>query len=161
LWKGELSLDENAILWKSNGISQALEQVEDWVDQKAAITAERIWKLHAVIYSGRRSRPTPYRDGQNVIRDSIGGIVYLPPEAKDVPVLMDELVDWLSIQERDTPVPVVAGMAHYQFVTIHPFDDGNERTGRALATWILYRGGCDLGRFSALEEFYSSDLQGY
>lgn len=45
--------------------------------------------------------------------------------------------------------------------SIHPFYDGNGRTARALATWILYRGGYDLGRFYALEEFYAQDLQGY
>jgi Fic family protein len=35
------------------------------------------------------------------------------------------------------------------------------RTVRALATWILYRGGYDLGKFYALEEFYYQDLDGY
>jgi Fic family protein len=47
--------------------------------------------------AGRTSaKPTPYRDGQNVIRESRSrGIVYLPPEAADVPLLMRELVAWL------------------------------------------------------------------
>jgi Fic family protein len=140
---------------------QALEQVEAWVADGMLITEERIHKLHAIIYSGKRARATPYRDGQNVIRDSAGGIVYLPPEAKDVPLLMKELVKWIREGENDLPVPVIAGIAHYQFVTIHPFFDGNGRAARALATWILYRGGYDLGRFYSLEEFYSQDLQGY
>jgi Fic family protein len=140
---------------------QALEQVESWVDQQAPITEERICKLHAVIFTGRRAKPTPYRDGQNVIRDSAGGIVYLPPEAKDVPMLMAELVEWLNSNEHETPVPILAGIAHYQFVTIHPFFDGNGRTARALATWVLYRGGYGLGRYYTLEEFYNQDLQGY
>ena len=64
---------------------QALEQVEAWVDEGAPVTEERIRKMHAIIYSGKRTRPTTYRDGQNVIRDRAGGIVYLPPEAKDLP----------------------------------------------------------------------------
>jgi Fic family protein len=140
---------------------QALEQVETWVADGMLITEERIRKLHASVYSGKRARATPYRDGQNVIRDSAGGIVYLPPEAKDVPLLMEELVKWIQETEKDLPVPVIAGIVHYQFVTIHPFFDGNGRTARALATWILYRGGYDLGRFYSLEEFYSQDLQGY
>jgi Fic family protein len=140
---------------------QGLERIEYWIDQKAAITEDLIRKLHAIIYSGRRSKPTSYRDGQNVVRDSTGGIVYLPPEARDVPLLMSELVNWIDSHQKETPVPVIAGIAHYQFVTIHPFYDGNGRTARALATWILYRGGYDLGRFYALEEFYSKDLTGY
>jgi Fic family protein len=140
---------------------QALAQIEEWVEQGVAITEERIRHLHALIYKGKRSRPTPYRDGQNVIRDSAGGIVYLPPEAKDVPDLMSDLVAWIQTAEKDQPIPVAAGIAHYVFVTIHPYFDGNGRTARTLATWILYRGGYDLGRFYALEEFYAQDLEGY
>jgi len=140
---------------------QALAQIEKWVEESKSITEERICQLHALIFSGKRTRPTPYRDGQNVITDGNGAIVYLPPEAKDVLGLMGEMAGWISIAENEQPVPVVAGLAHYQFVTIHPFFDGNGRTARALATWILYRGGYDLGKFYALEEFYCQDLDGY
>jgi len=140
---------------------QALAQIEKWVEESKSITEERICRLHALIFSGKRARPTPYRDGQNVIRDGNGAIVYLPPEAKDVPGLMGEMAGWISSAENEQPIPVVAGLAHYQFVTIHPFFDGNGRTARALATWILYRGGYDLGKFYALEEFYCQDLDGY
>lgn len=140
---------------------QALQQVEKWVEGGQKITEARIGKLHAVLYSGRRAKATPYRDGQNVIRSGSGEIVYLPPEGKDVPGLMTEVVEWLQSNENELPVPVLAGIAHYQFVTIHPFYDGNGRTARTLATWILYRGGYDLGKFYSLEEFYIEDLRGY
>ncbi|MCX6056885.1 MAG: Fic family protein [Chloroflexi bacterium] len=140
---------------------KALAQVETWVEEGKPITEERIRQLHSLIFIGKSSRPTPYRDGQNVIKDSGGGIVYLPPEFSDVPVLMKELTEWILNSEGTLPVPVIAGIAHYQFVVVHPYYDGNGRTARALATWILYRGGYDLGRFYALEEFYAQDLQGY
>jgi len=140
---------------------QALAQIEKWVDEGKSVTEERIRHLHALIFTGKRAKPTPYRDGQNVIRDGSGAIVYLPPEAGDVPDLMKEMVEWINNSENEQPVPVVAGLAHYQFVTIHPFFDGKGRTARALATWLLYRGGYDLGRFYALEEFYFQDLDGY
>jgi len=140
---------------------QALAQIEKWVDEGKPVTEERICQLHALIFTGKRAKPTPYRDGQNVIRDGSGAIVYLPPEAGDVPALMREMVDWIHKSENEQPIPVVAGVAHYQFVTIHPFYDGNGRTARALATWLLYRGGYDLGKFYALEEFYFQDLDGY
>lgn len=140
---------------------QALQQMEKWFEGGQKITEERIRKLHAIIYSGRRARPTPYRNGQNVIRDGGGNIVYMPPEVDDVPGLMKELLTWIHKARVDLPVPVVAGVTHYQFETIHPFFDGNGRTGRMLTTWILYQGGYDLGKFYALEEFYAQDLQRY
>lgn len=140
---------------------QTLQQVEKWVEGSRKITETRIRKIHALLYVGRRAKPTPYRDGQNVIREATGEIVYMPPKSTDVPALMAELVEWIHQSEQEMPVPVIAGVAHYQFVTIHPFYDGNGRTGRMLTTWILYQGGYDLGKFFALEEFYAADLQGY
>jgi len=140
---------------------QALQQVEKWVVGNHKITEARIRKIHALLYGGRRAKPTPYRDGQNVIREATGEIVYMPPEVGDVPVLMNEMVQWIHQAVPEYPIPVIAGIAHYQFVTIHPFYDGNGRTARTLTTWILYQGGYDLGKFYALEEFYAEDLGGY
>jgi Fic family protein len=142
---------------------RALQQVEEWAARQTPISEELIRKLHALIFTGPRSRPTPYRDGQNAVRDAASGaIVYLPPEAVDAAQMMADLVGWIALAEADqTPAPVIAGLAHYQFVTIHPFYDGNGRTARALATLILYRRGYDLGRFYSLEEFYAQDLPAY
>jgi len=140
---------------------RALQQIEKWVEGGQSITETRIRSIHAVLYRVKRAVPTPYRDGQNVIRSSNGEIIYMPPEAPDVPKLMAELVDWIHTASGEMPVPVIAGLAHYQFVTIHPFYDGNGRAARLLTTWILFRGGYDLGKFYALEEFYVQNLEGY
>jgi len=141
----------------------SLQKVEEWSEAGIDITEERVRKLHAVIHKGPKAKATEYRDGQNVIRDAAtGAIIYLPPEAKDVARLMKEMFAWLAKSEKeDIPVPIVAGVSHYQFVTIHPFYDGNGRAARMLATWILYRGLYDLGKFFSLEEFYAEDLNGY
>lgn len=141
----------------------ALLQVEEWAARKAALSEDLIRRLHALIEKGPRSKPSPYRAGQNVIRNAGSGeIVYLPPEAKDVPALMAGLVRWAE-QARKTrlPVPVIAGLAHYQFVTIHPYYDGNGRTARLLATFLLHRGGYGLNGFISLEEHHARDLEGY
>ena len=116
-----------------------------------------------LVERGNRKRPTPYRDGQNVIRDSITHeIVYLPPEAKDVPTLMKALVRWVAQAEREgLAVPVIAGLAHYQFVTVHPYYDGNGRTARLLATFILHRGGYGLNGILSTEEQHARDLDSY
>lgn len=140
---------------------QAQQEMGKWVESGQKITEERIRKLHAILYSGRRAKATPYRDGQNIIRESTGEIVYMPPEAHDVPPLMKELLRWVHSACEEYPIPLIAGVAHYQFEIIHPFYDGNGRTGRMLSTWILYQSGYDLGKFYALEEFYAANLPAY
>jgi Fic family protein len=141
----------------------ALLRVEEWAAKKLPLTEDLIRRLHALVEKGSRAKPTPYRTGQNVIRNAGSGeIVYLPPEAKDVYALMAGLVTWVAQAEKDgLPIPVIAGLAHYQFVTIHPYYDGNGRTARLLATFILHRGGYGLNGFFSLEEHHARDLEGY
>jgi Fic family protein len=86
----------------------------------------------------------------------------MPPEAKDVSRLMKALVTWLAGSERqDLPCPIRAGIAHYQFATIHPYYDGNGRTARLLTTLVLHRGGYDLKGLYSLEEYYARKLGDY
>lgn len=87
----------------------------------------------------------------------------MPPEAKEVPALMKELIAWINteIEEKRLPVPVIAGLAHYQFATIHPYYDGNGRTSRLLATIILHRCGYGLKGIYSLEEYYARNLRQY
>jgi Fic family protein len=127
------------------------------------LSEELVWRLHALVERGRRVKSTPYRNGQNVIRDSASGrIVYLPPEAKDVGPLMAAMVRWVkSVRKQGVPPPVIAALLHYQFVTIHPFYDGNGRTARLLATFILQRDGYGLNGFFSLEEHHAIDLDAY
>jgi Fic family protein len=110
-----------------------------------------------------RVKPSAYRDGQNVIRDARNKtIVYLPPEAKDVPSLMKDLVAWLRASEpQGLPCPIRAGIAHYQFATIHPYYDGNGRTARLLTTLILHLGLYNLKGLYSLEEYYARILGAY
>jgi Fic family protein len=112
---------------------------------------------------GKRAKPTPYPDGQNVIRDAdSGAMIYLPPEAKDVPLLMNALIAWINKTSKEgMPPPIIAALAHYQFVTIHPYYDGNGRTARLMATFILHRDGYSLKGFFSLEEHHAIDLDGY
>jgi Fic family protein len=145
------------------GYYAALDEVERAAQQQEAVTEAAVQRLHALVMGGgkTRVRPTPYRDGQNVIRDSrSSGIVYMPPEAKDVPPLMKELVAWLNRQD-ELPIPIRAGIAHYQFATIHPYYDGNGRTARLLTTLILHLGSYDLKGLYALEEYYARGLKDY
>jgi Fic family protein len=142
---------------------EALIKVEEWASKKTEFSEDLIKKLHSIVDKGRRAKPTPYRDGQNVIRDSAsGGIVYMPPEATDVPCLMAAMVRWVrSAQKEQIPAPLIAALLHYQFVTIHPYYDGNGRTARLLSTFILQRDGYGLNGFFSMEEHHARDLEKY
>lgn len=142
---------------------RALDEVDILTQQPGPLTEEHIQCLHGVVMEGRK-RPTPYRTGQNVIRDQrTGAIVYLPPEAPDIPVLMADLVQWINqaLTTQELPVPIIAALAHYQFATIHPYYDGNGRTARLLTTLLLRRGGYGLNGVYALETYYAEHLQDY
>ena len=138
-------------------------RLEEWAVQGRRISEKLVQQLHGMAMRGKRGAASSYRKGQNAIRDSGSGtLVYLPPEAHDVAPLMAGLIEWInSAIAGEVPVPVVAGLAHYQFVTIHPYYDGNGRTARLLATFILQRYNYGLGGFLSVEEFHARDLAGY
>jgi Fic family protein len=142
----------------------------EWIDEAVADEVEPsetvIQRLHAIIYAGGRGRPretSQYRTGQMRITDSATGkIEYMAPEPQDVPSLMFEFVAWWKSQAaQNLPAAIRAGIVAYRFVTIHPFDDGNGRTTRALATYELWRSGYAFRGYLALEDYYARDLQAY
>lgn len=145
------------------GYYVALAQVERWVAQGVTISEKLIQQTHALVVGGGKEglKPSLYRDGQNVIYDgATKGIVYMPPEAKDVPLLMAGLVKWLH-ENKELPCPLLAAIAHYQFATIHPYYDGNGRTARLLTTFIIHTYSYDLQGIYSLEEYYARDLASY
>lgn len=145
------------------GYYAALDEVERLAKVDGPITEEILQRLHGLVMGGgkKRVKPTPYRDGQNVVQDSrTQTIVYMPPEAKDVPALMRNLVAWIN-RKDDLPIPIKASIAHYQYATIHPYYDGNGRTARLLTTLVLHLHGYGLKGLYALEEYYARQLKDY
>lgn len=84
----------------------------------------------------------------------------MPPEFKDIKNLMRGMVNWIN-KNIELPCPIIAGIAHYQFTTIHPYYDGNGRTARLLTTLILHLGKYDLKGLYSLEEYYARNLDAY
>ena len=126
----------------------------DFIDAVAAgqFTEDLIRQLHAVIYRGMSGpgRPPALSDYREH-HVQVGSMEYLPPEPHDVPGLMSEFVAWVRANEAIVPGPILAAIVAYQFVTIHPFGDGNGRTCRALATLILKRTGYGLKGMASME----------
>lgn len=137
----------------------------EYVDKhhSKVLTEEILQTIHGLVLYGK-NKPTVYRDGQNVIKDGLSGaIVYMPPEASDVPKMMEDLLNWINEKLKDgkTPVPIIASLAHYQFATIHPYYDGNGRTARLLTNYILHHGGYGLKGIYSLEEYYAKHIHNY
>lgn len=124
------------------------------------ITEDLIFKVHNLVIGKSLTHKNNFRDGQNVVKDAESGIiVYMPPEAKDVSGLIKQMIKELNL--ADIPIPIKAGILAYEFVTIHPFWDGNGRTARLLATYILKAYGYDLKGFYVMEEFYDKNIEEY
>ena len=134
----------------------ALRFVEKHQRQKK-IAHKDLLALHAIIASdvmdqGRAGR---YRD----MRVRVGA--YLPPPPEQVSGLMTELFDWWNKNAAEWSPVISSAVIHYRFEEIHPFADGNGRTGRALALWELYRRGFDTHHIFSVDEFYWEDRPRY
>ncbi|HEY9204922.1 MAG TPA: Fic family protein [Candidatus Methanoperedens sp.] len=144
---------------------RVLEDVEKY-QEKGKITDKIILKLHKNITKNTLENPEHegrYRELQVYVGNRITGeVIFMPPSPEKVPELMNEFVEWLNSSDSSQLNPVlIAGISHYEFVRIHPFVDGNGRTGRALATLILSLKEFDIKKFFALDDYYDSDRMAY
>lgn len=138
--------------------NKALEYVQKLIKKRdAGITEELIREVNALILKDIKDRITGiYRTKQVIVGD------YLPPEHFKVPILMHEFVEWLKDPQPPNLSPILyTGIAHYQFVAIHPFEDGNGRTTRVLTTRMLIYYGYDMSSFFALESYYNRNRKTY
>lgn len=125
--------------------------------RRRAFRHEDIFELHrlladAVMDQGRAGR---YR----TIAVRVGH--HVPPAAAEVSGLMFELLQWWNDRSAELSPVLSSSILHYQFEWIHPFADGNGRTGRALALWELYRRGFDSHHIFSVDEYYWEDRPAY
>lgn len=147
---------------------KALQYIEKFVKSKKPISEKVLLKIHSLVTN--KTLPVDqsghFRQGPiYVVRRRLGfpdEVVYAGPRAVNVPCLCNGLVEWINKSEKDEINPViVAGIAHLEIAAIHPFNDGNGRTARAMATLILYKRGYDFRHLFALEDYYNRDLPSY
>lgn len=144
---------------------KALQSIDKLTDSKR-IAEKDILRIHKIVTKDTLENPSDcgvYRNRYVIVGNRLTGEVYFrPPANENVPKLMKKLVMWLNSSEAKALDPVIeAGIAHYEFVRIHPFIDGNGRTARVLATLILYLRGFDVKQFFCLDDYYNSDRPSY
>ena len=143
---------------------QAMNFVSKYLGKDDPVTEGLVREMHKILVKGVRggqADPGNYRKIQNyVVNSRTKEVIYTPPAPLDVPHLMREFVDWMNKAEDVSPL-LVAGIAQFQFVHVHPFIDGNGRTARLLSTLILYKTGYDFKRLFTISEFYDKNRPAY
>ncbi len=134
----------NDVVESSNYVA-ALNHGLDRLRRGFPLSNRLIREVHDVLLArgrGSDSARGEFRRTQNWV----GGVrpgraQFIPPPPNRVAHCMSDLERFLHSGREDLPALLVAGLAHVQFETIHPFLDGNGRIGRLLITLLL----CDAG----------------
>lgn len=136
--------------------SVPLDQRDDWAEiqnyisamnlaiprmQNLPLSSRLIREIHAELMKGVRGKnkqPGEFRTSQNWIGGSnINDAIFVPPPFAKIPELMSDIEMFIHNPKTLLPDLLKIALIHYQFETIHPFNDGNGRTGRLLITLYL------------------------
>ena len=109
---------------------------------KQILSKHLIRSMHEILLRDTRHKGAlgAFRKGNvwigKKISDPIEKAIYVPPEAHFVDEYIDDLLEYLKNGKES--VLVKAGVAHYQFEAVHPFEDGNGRIGRLMIPLVLH-----------------------
>lgn len=145
------------------GTRDALTLADELADRHVVPDEAVIRELHRRVLWNQSPLLTPgeYRHGENRVVDADGNAIFKAPPSGDVPELMREFGTWLGSATKRHAPPVVAALAHLEFVAIHPFNDGNGRTARAIARLILVEHGYAFGGLVSLDAQLDLDRSAY
>lgn len=144
----------------------ALHHIDELSTSKESFYIQDILDIHAKVMKDItvKEKAGAWRKGPvyivNVTPVGEEKLVYTPPDSKEIPYLILDLIDWVNTQRDIHPI-IRAGLFHYQFETIHPFPDGNGRTGRLMTLLHLYQSDWDFKKALVLENFYNLDRKKY
>lgn len=136
-----------------DALTYVLEHLEDEISEETILQIAQI-----VTRSAAEVQVTGYRDGAVYVTGR-EGVVYTPPQADAVPEMMRSLVTF--IQKSELHPLLKACIAHFYFVYIHPFGDGNGRTARALSYMMLLQSGYDFFRYFSISGIVAEERGKY
>ena len=132
---------EQMIFNNLRAIEYITEFVSSPLDFKIIIELHKIMTANtdAEKYSGN------FRKGEVFVTDHVDGeIAHIPPDWKEVEILMDELCNFINNEDKFIHPIIKSSIIHFMVGFIHPFKDGNGRTARALFYWYLLKKGYSL-----------------
>lgn len=135
------------------------------------LTKERLLAWHASLFPTGRSGMTEIAVGKwrpeeagemQVVSGPIGHerVHFSAPDAKRLESEMKDFIEWFNGPTVIDPV-IKAGVAHFRFVTIHPFEDGNGRMARAIADMALARADGTKDRFYSMSAQIAAERKEY
>jgi Fic family protein len=135
------------------------------------LTRERLFDWHAHLFPGVRTTSDKFRVGawrdeshgpMQVVSGPVGRhkVRYVAPAAARVESEVGKFLTWFDGNEQEDPL-LKAAIAHLWFVTIHPFEDGNGRIGRAIAEMCLARSDGSSQRFYSMSSQILEERKGY
>lgn len=147
---------------------KALQLMDEMSKVKHALTKEEILKMHKTVINGlvAPKKVGVFRPASIYVLHDLGDgrekLLYKGPNAKKVPEMIDDILLWLKKSYSEDIHPIIqAGIFHVQFVTVHPFTDGNGRSVRLLTQLLLYRNKWDFRKIIVLEDYYNRDRMSY
>ena len=94
-------------------------------------------KIHETMTYLIVNKPGEFRKGNEGVFDEKGNCIHMCPPPEQVDTLMNQLFDWMKKRKNDIHPLILSSIFHYEFVFIHPFEDGNGRTARLWQNIIL------------------------
>ena len=132
------------------------------------LTKETLLEIHKLITNktlDNQNDAGKYREHNkvNVVDVVAGEVVHIPPDYKNIEVLMNNLFDFFNINnEKKFIHPVIkACIIHFMIGYIHPFTDGNGRTARALFYWYLLKNGYWLTEYLSISRLIAKSKSQY
>lgn len=143
----------------------AINFLEEQLKKKTPCSIDLILKTQKQVVKGASKEKIGIR-GQMppgflfaVYDEKTGAPEYIPPEHKDILPLLNELIDYIN-KSDDNPI-IKAAVAHYQLVTIHPFEDGNGRTARLISGYVLDFFNYGFKQIGTIDEYFAYDIEEY